>query len=177
MSAGITQRLSLLRFDFDGLYIRHLGRHSQLGINIAHLIALYGIWFGIYAVIGQGVLLLGLPSAWPVLVPMALAYLGTISMNSPFSVTVATAAFVALLVASVLALPALPLWSFIGFLALLPVSYKVQAYSHKVWTIAADMSEHNKRFPPGRDLNIILLFYEVPICLKYLLFCPGDWRR
>ena len=105
------------------------------------------------------------------------AYLATVSINSPFPVTVATAAFVALFVASVLALPALPLWSIIGFLALLPVSYKVQAWSHKVWTVAADMSEFNKRFPPGRDLNIILLIYEVPICLNYLLFCPGDWNR
>lgn len=176
MSQAMPQRLSLMRFDFIALYTRHMGRHSQVGINIAHLIALYGIWFGIYGLIAQVALLLGLPSAWPVIVPLALAYVAVISMNSPIAVTAATAAFVAILVASVLALPALsPVW-LLGFLALLPISYKVQAYSHKVWTIAADMSEHNKRFPPGRDLNIILLFYEVPICLRHICFCPKDWR-
>ena len=59
----------------------------------------------------------------------------------------------------------------------MPISYKVQAWSHKIWTAAADMSEFNKRFPPGRDLNLILLIYEVPICLNYLVFRRQDWRR
>jgi hypothetical protein len=39
------------------------------------------------------------------------------------------------------------------------------------------MSEFNKRFPPGRVLSIILLIYEVPICLNYLLFKRNDWKR
>jgi hypothetical protein len=177
MSAGTTQRLSLLGFDFDAIYTRHLGRHSQFGINIAHLVALWGIWFGIYAAIDQGTRLLGLRNSWPVPVAMALAYLATICINAPPSVIAATAGFLALLVTSVLALPTLPGWSIVAFLALIPVSYKVQAWSHRMWTKAADMSEFNKIFPPGRDLNIVLLFFEVPICLKYLLFCPKDWRR
>jgi len=177
MSAGTTQPLSLLHVDFDALYTRHLGRHSQVGINIAHLIALYALWFCVYAAVAQGARLLGLPASWPVVVVMAVAYLATVSINAPPHVTLVTAVFLALFVASVLALPALPVWSIAGFLALVPVFYKLQSWSHRVWTAAADMSEFNKQFPPGRDLNIILLIYEVPICLNYLVFRRQDWRR
>ena len=98
-------------------------------------------------------------------------------MHSPLRVILATAAFLALLVGGVLALPPLPGWAAPLFLLLAPIGYKVQAWGHKVWTIAADMSDFNRRFPPGRDLNLILLFYEVPICLNYLVFRPRDWRR
>jgi hypothetical protein len=176
MSAGTTQPLSLLRTDFQGLYTRHLGRHSQWGINVNHLLALYLLWFGIYATIGQGVRLLGVPS-WPVVVTLAVAYLAMVSVNAPPRVLLVTAAFLAVFVASVLALPLLPGWSVPALLVLVPLGYKIQAWGHRVWTAAADMSEFNKRFPPGRDLNLVLLFYEVPICLNYLVFRREDWRR
>jgi hypothetical protein len=176
MSAGTTQPLSLLHVEFDALYTRHLGRHSQLGINVAHLIALYGLWFCIYAAVDQAARLMGLPASWLVVVVMAAAYLVMVSLSAPARVSLATAVFLALFVASVLGLPALPGWSIVVFLALVPVFYKLQSWSHLVWTAAADMSEFNRRFPPGRDLNLILLTYEVPICLNYLLFCRKDWR-
>src|SRR6516225_3197850 len=72
MSAGTTQPLSLLHVDFDALYTRHLGRHSQWGINITHLLLLYALWFCVYAAVAQGARLLGLPASWPVVVVMAL---------------------------------------------------------------------------------------------------------
>jgi hypothetical protein len=148
-----------------------------VGINIAHLLALYGLWFCVYAAVAQGARLLGLPYSWPVIVVLALAYLATVSINAPAPVTLATAVFLAFFVASLLPLPALPGWSIAGFLALVPVFAKLQSWSHRVWTAAADMSEFNKQFPPGRDLNLILLFYEIPICLNYLVFRRQDWRR
>jgi hypothetical protein len=169
--------LSLLHIDFNDLYARHLGRHSQFGINVAHLAALYGMWFGIYAAIYQAVLLLGLPAPWIPILAMAVAYLTVVAINAPFHVSIATAGFLTFFVASVLALPRLPSWSILGFVLMVPLFYKIQAWSHKIWTIGADMTEFNKRFPPGRTLNSILLVNEVPICLKYLLFCPKDWRR
>jgi hypothetical protein len=167
----------LLHIDFEGLYIRHLGRHSQWGINIAHLLALYGLWFCLYAAVAQVALLLGVPATWPIIVVLALAYLATVITNAPANVSLATAVFLVLFVASLLPLPALPAWSIAVFLAMVPVFAKLQSWSHRVWTAAADMSEFNKRFPPGRELNLILLFYEVPICLNYLVFRRKDWRR
>ncbi len=177
MSTDTIPPLSKWRVDFDGLYTRHLGRHSQFGINVAHLIALYGVWFGIYAAIGQAAYLVAAPAVAWILGTLALAYLAAVSLNAPGRVTLATAAFLTLFVASVMAVPKLPLWSIPLFLALIPVFYKVQAYSHRIWTDAADMSEFNKRFPPGRELNLILLIYEVPICLDYLVFHRHDWKR
>jgi hypothetical protein len=178
MSTETTQtpRLSLLHVSFEGLYSRHLGRHSQFGINVGHLVALYALWFGIYTVVDQTARLLGMPASWMVVVGMAVAYFATVCINAPPSVCLATAAFLAVFVASVLALPSLPAWSIPAFLLLIPIGYKFQAWNHKVWSVAADMSEFNKRFPPGRDLNLILLIYEVPICLNYLVFRRQDWR-
>jgi hypothetical protein len=167
--------MSLTRFDFNDLYARHLGRHSQFGINVAHVAALYGVWFGVYATIAQGASLLGLQPFWP-LTALALAYLAIVAMNAPYRVSLATAVFLAVFVASVLALPKLPGWSILVFLLMIPVFYKIQAWSHKIWTVAEDMTEFNRRFPPGRTLRLILLFYEIPICLNYLIFEHKDWR-
>ncbi len=116
MSTETTPPLSLLHVDFDELYTRHLGRHSQFGINVAHLIALYGIWFGIYAIVKQAVLHLGLPVAWPIILAMATTYFVTVAINAPFRVCLATAVFLAFFVASVLSLPKLPIWSILVFL-------------------------------------------------------------
>ncbi|WP_250846739.1 hypothetical protein [Aquisphaera insulae] len=171
-----TRPLSMTHVNFPGLYTRHLGRHSQFGINVNHLLALYLIWFGIYETLAQVALLLGAP-AWWVVVPPALAYLIAVGFNATIRATLATAAFLVLFVASVLAVPRLPAWSIPAFLGLVPIGYKIQTWGHRIWTTAADMSEFNKRFPPGRELNFILLIYEVPICLQYLIFRRADWRR
>jgi hypothetical protein len=177
MSTETAQPLSLLHVDFEGLYTRHLGRHSQFGINVNHLCALFLLWFGIYAFLTQAARHFGVPSPWSVPVGLAVAYLVLISLHSPLRVVFATAAFLALFLGCVLLLPTLPGWVAPLFLLLVPIGYKIQARGHKIWTIAADMSDFNRRFPPGRNLNLILLFYEVPICLNYLAFQPKDWRR
>jgi hypothetical protein len=177
MSTQTTHPLSLSHVDFHDLFARHLGRHSQFGINVGHLVALYGLWFGAYAALYQAVLILGVPSGWLIIVALAATYLAIVAINAPFPVDLATAAFLAAFVASVLALPRLPAWTILAFLLMVPVFYKVQSWNHKIWTAAADMTEFNRRFPPGRALNTILLVYEVPICVYYLVFRRQDWRR
>jgi hypothetical protein len=176
MSTETTHPLNLLHVDFDDLYARHLGRHSQFGINVAHLAALYGLWFGVYSAIYQAVLLLDLPAGWLTTVALAVTYLALVAINAPYRVSIATAVFLAFFVASVLALPRLASWSMLAFVLMIPAFYKLQAWSHKIWTVGADMTEFNKRFPPGRTLNSILLIYEIPICLNYLVFRRNDWR-
>jgi hypothetical protein len=176
MSTQTTQPLSLLHVDFHDLFARHLGRHSQFGINIGHLACLYGLWFGAYAALYQVILMMGVPSGWLVIVALAATYLAIVAVNAPFPVDLATAGFLAIFVASVLALPRLPGWTIVPFLLMVPLFYKVQSWNHKIWNVAADMTEHNRRFPPGRTLTWILLLYEVPVCLYYLLFRRQDWR-
>jgi hypothetical protein len=167
MSATIeAQPMSLLRVDFADLYARHLCRHSQLGINIVHLVSLFGLWFGVYATAYR------LAGEWWVPVALAVGYLALVALNAPARVCLATAIFLANFLAAVLWLPELPIWV---YLLMIPVFYKVQSWSHRVWTMSNDMAEFNKRFPKGFVLFVVLLINEVPICLNYLLFDRKNW--
>src|SRR5262245_10616303 len=132
MSTVTSEPMSLLRVDFAELYARHLCRHSQLGINVVHLAALFAVWFGVY-----GFLYWLTQSAW-VPIALACAYLAVVALNAPPKVIVATAAFLVLFLAAVLGLPELPFWV---YLVLVPVFYKIQSWSHRVWTVAEDMTE------------------------------------
>ena len=161
MSTTASRPLSLLRVDFADLYARHLCRHSQFGINVVHLASLVGVWYGVYAALYWLTRAEWLPAA------LAAAYLGVVALNAPARVGVATAAFLALFVAAVLWLPELPVWV---YLVMVPVFYKIQSWSHKLWTAEADMTEFNKRYPKGFVLFVVLLIYEVPLVLNYLLF-------
>ncbi len=85
---------------------------------------------------------------------------------------VATAFFVAVLVASVVCVRVLPPWAFWVYLLPIPVFYKLQAWSHKVWNLERDMTDFNQKYRKGFVLFVVLLFYEVPIVLNYLVFNP-----
>jgi hypothetical protein len=156
--------MSLYRVDFQELFARHLCRHSQLGINVAHLVALFGTWFAVY-----GVVYWLLPSPW-VLVSLGAAYLAVVAANLPIRVLAATALFVALLGGSLWSLPEMPVWIVGVYLVMIPVFYKLQSWSHKIWNIEKDMTQWDKKYAKGYVLFIVLLLYEVPICLNYLLF-------
>jgi hypothetical protein len=168
MSAIATRPRDWLRVDFADLYARHLCRHSQFGINVSHLAALFGTWFGVYALpyhlAGQ---LVWIPVA------LALAYLALVAISAPARVCLATAGFLVLFVAAVLWIPELPLWVYV---LMIPVFYKLQSWSHLWFTAATDMTEFNQRYPKGPALFIILLVYEVPLVLNYLVFDRKRWR-
>jgi len=166
MSTLTSQPLSLVHVEFSELYARHLCRHSQFGINMAHLIALFGVWFGVY-----GALLWLFRTEW-LPISLATAYLGVVAFQAPLRVTVATAIFLVLLLGAVLLLPLLPWWA---YLVMIPVCYELQSWSHKVFNVARDMTEFNLKYPKGFVLFVVLLIYEVPIVLNYLLFGRKDW--
>jgi hypothetical protein len=166
MSTLTSGPLSLWRVDFADLYARHLCRHSQFGINVAHLAALFGVWYAVYAALYGLVRLEWLPVA------LAAAYLAAVALNAPLRVVAATALFLALFLGAVYWLPALPLWA---YLVMIPVFYKLQAWSHKVFTVEQDMTEFNKRYPKGFVLFVVLLIYEVPLALNYLVFDRKRW--
>ena len=167
MSTLSSRPMSLASVEFDELYARHLCRHSQFGINVAHLVALFGIWFGVYSAL-----------YWLLLTPwvpigMAAAYLAVVALNTPLRVTVATALFLAVFLAAVLYLPGLPIWV---YLVMIPVFYELQSLSHKVYNVAHDMTEFNAKYSKGFVLFVVLLIYEVPIVLNYLIFGRKDWK-
>jgi hypothetical protein len=158
--------MSLLRVDFGELYARHLCRHSQFGINVIHLAALFGVWYGVYGIVYALVRVEWVPAA------LAAGYLILVALNAPVRVWAATAVFLALFVAAVLYLPELPIWV---YAVMIPVCYELQSLSHKVFTAAADMREFDQKYPKGFVLFVILLIYEVPLVLNYLLFDRKNW--
>jgi hypothetical protein len=166
--ASTPRPLSLAHVDFPDLYARHLCRHSQFGINVAHLAALFGLWYAVYALVYW---LVPGPLPW-VPVAMAAGYLAVLAPNVPLRVLAVTAVFLALFVAAVLAIPPLPSWA---YLLMVPAFYKLQSWSHRIFTVEKDMTEFNKRYPKGGALFVVLLFYEVPIVLNYLVFGRKDW--
>jgi hypothetical protein len=170
--AGVTlspRPMSLVFVDFAELYARHLCRHSQLGINVAHLAALFGVWWSVYAAA------FALTGEWWVPAALAAAYLASLVPGAPVRVLAATGLFLAALVASVVFLPTLPAWLFWVYLPPIPIFYKLQAYSHKVWDVARDMTEYDRKYTKGAVLFVVLLFYEVPIVLNYLVYDRKRW--
>src|SRR5262245_37599445 len=111
--------------EFDELYARHLCRHSQLGINVVHLAALFAVWYAAYTLLAwaTGV-------EWVLVIP-ALVYLLAIAPSAPIRVFLATTVFMALIVASAWLLP-MPWWA---CLLVIPIAYKVQSWSHKFYTV------------------------------------------
>ena len=170
MSVLSPRPMRLLIVEFKELHARHLCRHSQLGINVAHLIAQFGTWYALYGLLYW---LLGwisgsIPIAieWLLLVPAAV-YLAALVPNLPPRVFAATWLFLALTLSAVLWLPAPPFWV---YLLMIPVFYKLQSWSHEVYTVETDMTEFNCKYTKGSVLFVVLLLYEVPIVLNYLLF-------
>lgn len=167
--------MSLWVIDFAELYARHLRRHSQLGINVVHLIALYGVWWCVYS--AAYTLTPAFDEATAVWVPVALAaaYWLVLAPNTPIRVLLALAVFLAGLVASVVFVPTLPWWAFAAYLLPIPLFYKLQAWSHSVWNVEYDMTEYNRKYSKGKVLFVILLFYEVPVLLQYLVYDRKRW--
>ena len=150
-----------LRVNFAELYQRHMCRHSQYGINVIHLVSLVGIYAGLC---GCALRLMGTP--WP-LIAFAAAYLVVLLFNVPLRLLLLTGAFLTLFFALLLALPPMPFWV---YLLLLYPSYKVQAWSHHVYSKASDMTELNRKYPKGPALFVLLTTYELPMQLIALVF-------
>jgi hypothetical protein len=166
MEALSPQPINLLRVEFNELYARHLCRHSQFGVNAAHLMALTFVWFGVYGTIYW---LTRIP--W-VPVAMAAAYLAIIAHNLPPRVLLAVASFLALFVFALIRLPLLPIWA---YLLMIPVFYQIQNWSHRVYHVERDMTVFKAKYAKGPVLFVMLLFYEVPLLLNFLLFGRRDW--
>lgn len=163
MTTLSSRPMRLFVVEFNELYARHLCRHSQVGINVIHLATLANVWYGVY-----GLLAWITEAGWFLALPMGL-YLAVLAPNLPGRTLAATALFAAIVLAAVLLLPQPPSWF---FLILIVVSYKIQSWSHRFYVIATDMTEFNKKYAKGALLFVVLLLYEVPIVLQFLLFAP-----
>jgi hypothetical protein len=159
--------MNLFKINFRELYERHLCRHSQFGINVIHLASVIGIYLALFALLAPL-----LNSNYWVLSLLTLPYFVTLAFNVPFRVLVASAVFMALVFGLLVSLPEMPIWL---ALILIVVSHKVQTLSHRFYDKELDMTEFNKKYKKGPVLFVLLLVYELPILLNYLLFGRRNW--
>jgi hypothetical protein len=139
----------------------------------------YGTWVALYGIAGAFFTLLGVGPS--VLAVLAGLYLLAIAWNVPLRVWLATVLFVGLVLASSLPLLELASGSVLTALlvavcaALIPLCYKLQAWSHTVWNIENDMTEFNAKYHKGKYLFVVLTVYEPAILLNYLVFDRKHW--
>ena len=165
--------MNILKVDFLELYERHLCRHSQLGINIAHLGSVAITYFGAFLLVAQVIAWVGGP--WWLLPAALVPYLVVLALNLPPRLLAAMLVFYALFLPLVVLLPPFPAWLVLPVsVALIALGHKSQAWSHRVWTDEIDMTEFNKKYRKGRKLFLLLSVYELPILLNYLVFAV--WR-
>jgi hypothetical protein len=161
-------RLSLWKVNFYELYERHLCRHSQYGINVAHLGTVIGSYWALFTLAALALNSLSVNSLWVLAIP--LPYFVVLALNVPARVVAACVVFVALFFAAFFALPLMPWWAAV---ALIPLMHWLQNVSHRYWNKEYDMTEFKKKYQKGLTLFVLLSFYELPILLNYLVF---DWR-
>src|SRR5262249_19186496 len=124
LDSGGEARLNILKVNFDELYRRHLCRHSQVGINVIHLAAVFGSYLGLF-----GLALPVVASPWPLLAIPAL-YIIALGFNVPARVLLASTLFVVGFFAMFLWLPPLPMWFCLGLVVLCHV---IQNWSHRIY--------------------------------------------
>jgi hypothetical protein len=158
--------MNILKINFQELHQRHLCRHSQLGINVVHVVSVLGTYVALCGLFYA----LGAPEWMPL--SLMVPYLAILAFNIPLRVLVLTVLFLGLVSLASLTLPRLPFWWYAVVIILL---YKLQAWSHKVYTRETDMTEFDKKYQKGITLFVLLSIYELPILLSYLFFGKNDW--
>lgn len=170
--------MNILRINFDELYKRHLCRHSQFGINVWHIISVYGVYFSLCSLAAIAVRNLfpqGTSAVqYCVLILLFVPYFAVLLRNTPIPVFLLTFLSSMLLMAMAVATPGVPFWL---HLILIPAWHRVQLLSHRRYTRHHDMSAFDQTYKKGWTLFILLAVYELPVLLQYLAFGRKDWVR
>lgn len=168
--------ISIFKVDFEELYQRHLCRHGQLGLNVLHLISVYGVYLSIFCLAAMVVNSIAPQSSFAartgLLFAMAIPYLIAITVNVPLLLLAAIAATVLAFSIVAMSVPVLPWWLHLMAMVLW---HRTQVWSHRIYTLHRDMSRFEARYPKGKALFIVLAIYELPILYRYLLTGRRDW--
>jgi hypothetical protein len=153
--------LNPLKVDFFELYRRHLCRHSQLGINVLHLVSVAGIYIALFAIA------YALPASQWIVATVLSAYFTILAFNIPWRLLAANMLFVALLFGIYQVLPHVSVWV---YLILIFFWHRFQIWNHKIYDEHHDMSDFQEKYRKGPALFFLLSVYELPILLQYLMF-------
>ena len=161
--------MNLLTASFEELYRRHLCRHSQLGINVAHLGSMAITYFGAFLLVHH--LLARLDAPWWLLPAALVPYFLVLAWNLPPRLLAVTVVGYTLVLLAVFSLPTVPTWLVVVLsVVLIALGHKSQAWSHRVWNHETDMTEFSAKYQKGLRLFLLLSVYELPILLNYLVF-------
>lgn len=149
------------RANFRDLYLRHLCRHSQFGINVLHLVAVAGIYIALFAIV------LRAPSGIWIVTAGLSAYTILLARNIPVRLLIVTLLFVLLFLSIALTLPKISLWVYV--LAIV-FWHRFQIWNHRIYNRQHDMSEFDATYRKGPKLALLLSIYELPILLEFLCF-------
>jgi hypothetical protein len=151
---------SILRIDFQELYERHLCRHSQRGINVAHLLTVVGSYLALFGIAARL-----LPGPGWVLWLLAIPYGVLLACNVPPAVLVVSMGILAGILGVVAASPLQPVWL---CLLVIVLCHYLQNVSHRIWVKERDMSAFKQKYRKGVHLFLLLSVYELPILVNYL---------
>ena len=165
--------MNLFKIDFQELYERHLCRHGHFGINVLHIVVVFAIYIAIFGLVGWIVRQFAPENEHIILLVMTLPWFALVLINVPLRVSISTAVTVVALLGAYAALPkSIPVWIWpIVIFAM----HHFQQYSHKIYPMRRDMTRFADKYRKGLMLFVLLLFYELPILLNYLLFGKPDW--
>ncbi|REJ65412.1 MAG: hypothetical protein DWQ31_18135 [Planctomycetota bacterium] len=167
--------MNILNIDFDEIYRRHLCRHSQFGLNLTHLIAVAGTYFGLFGLAYWLADFLPINPDWIVLGILAV-YFVVLAFNIPVRVFLVNVISILLILALFKVVPLGPWWLYPWvYLVLIVLCHQFQNWTHKFYTKHRDMSEFAEKYPKGFTLFILLSLYELPILLNYLAFDRKNW--
>lgn len=157
--------MNLFRVEFEELYQRHLCRHSQFEVNVVHCVTLLGILYSF-----GGILYWLIPLS--LLLILGVFFLLLVAFNLPPQLSLVTILLAMGLCGAIYYGPLPWVW---GYLILIPLCYKLQTVSHQIYSHEHDLTEFKGKYPPGALLYSILMLYELPIVLNYLIFGRQDW--
>jgi hypothetical protein len=156
--------------NFAELYCRHLCRHGEPGINVVHLIAVYGIYLSVYSLVSASVHFCVPSLSWlsrsAILMVLSAPYLLLMLRNLPRTLMLAVLLTVMTLCTTAALLLFLPWWC---HLLLILFWHRVQLWSHRVYRREEDMSRFAEKYPKGMKLFLLLSVYELPILLHFFL--------
>ncbi len=163
---------------FGELYLRHLCRHSEFGLNVLHIAAVAGVYYSLAGLIRALTSSLFLNTGWlPVTLLLFLPYAAILLRFVPTTTAIFSLLIVVAIVSLQILSPPLPIWV---HAALILFWHRVQIWSHRLYSRAYDMTMFSGKYPKGPVLFLVLAVFELPLLVHYFLtlsILPSELNR
>lgn len=152
---------------FGELYLRHLCRHSEFGLNVLHIAAVAGVYYSLAGLIRNLASSIFQHSGWlAVAIPLFIPYAAVLLRFVPTMTAIFSLLIVVAIVFLQMLSPPIPIWVHAG---LILFWHRTQLWSHRLYTRAYDMSMFSAKYPKGPVLFMVLAVFELPLLVHYFL--------